>query len=148
MASALKVGGGINAISRNIRGCLYAVNPNSRIMIGDNVGISSSCIWSLDTIDIKDDVIIGANCLIMDNDAHPISYSIRNLVEKGMSIENAVESAPVIIEKGVWIGTQSIILKGVKIGEKTVIGAGSVVVSDIPENCIAAGNPCKVVRKI
>ena len=48
----------------------------------------------------------------------------------------------------VWIGARCIILKGVTIGERSVIGAGSVVVSDIPADCIAAGNPCKVIRSI
>ena len=55
---------------------------------------------------------------------------------------------PVSIGDGCWIGGGVIILPGVKVGAGTVVGAGSVVVKDIPENCVAVGNPCKEVRKI
>ncbi len=57
-------------------------------------------------------------------------------------------SRPIIIEDGVWIGTRCIILKGVTIGENSVIGAGSVVTKSIPANSIAAGNPARVIRTI
>jgi len=57
-------------------------------------------------------------------------------------------SKPIVIEDGVWIGVGSIILGGVRIGEHSVIGAGSVVVSDIPSHCVAVGSPCRVIRSI
>lgn len=53
---------------------------------------------------------------------------------------------PIVIEDDVLIGARSIVLKGVTIGARSVIGAGSVVVKDIPADCIAAGNPCKVIK--
>ena len=56
--------------------------------------------------------------------------------------------APIVIEDHVLIGARSIILKGVTIGHGSVIGAGSVVVRDIPANCIAAGNPCVVIKML
>ena len=56
--------------------------------------------------------------------------------------------APIKIHKNVWIGSDSTILPGVTIGEGSIIGAGSVVVKDIPSNCIAVGNPCKVIKHI
>ena len=52
-----------------------------------------------------------------------------------------------MIEDDVWIGAQSIILKGVTIGARSIIGAGSVVTKSIPSDCIAAGNPCKILKK-
>ena len=58
------------------------------------------------------------------------------------------QSAPIIIEDDVWLGAQSIILKGVTVGARTIIGAGSVVTKSIPADCVAAGNPCKVIRKL
>lgn len=59
------------------------------------------------------------------------------------------ESAkPVKIESGVWIGGQAVVCPGVSIGENTVVGAGSVVVRDLPANVFAAGNPCKVIRAL
>lgn len=57
-----------------------------------------------------------------------------------------IKTAPIVIEDYVFVGAKSIILKGVTIGEKSVIAAGSVVVDDIPANCIAGGNPCKVIK--
>lgn len=57
-------------------------------------------------------------------------------------------AAPVHIEDNVWIGGNVIVCPGVTIGENSVIGAGSVVTHDIPANCVATGNPCKVVREI
>ncbi len=57
-------------------------------------------------------------------------------------------SAPIFIEDDVWIGAHSIILKGVTIGARSIIGAGSVVTKSIPADCVAAGNPCKVIRKL
>ena len=59
-----------------------------------------------------------------------------------------VQTAPVTIEDDVWIGANCQILKGVTIGVRSVIGAGSVVTKSIPADCIAAGNPCKVIRRI
>lgn len=55
---------------------------------------------------------------------------------------------PVLIEDGVWIGSGSTILPGVTVGQNSVIGAGSVVVKDIPANSIAVGNPCRVIKNI
>ena len=57
-----------------------------------------------------------------------------------------VKSKPIIIGKNVWITTRCIILGGVTIGDNTVIGAGSIVTHDIPANCLAAGNPAKVIK--
>lgn len=61
---------------------------------------------------------------------------------------HTAKCAPIVIKDHVLIGAKSIILKGVTIGEGSVIGAGSVVVKDIPANCIAAGNPCKVIKRM
>lgn len=105
--------------------------------------MSSSCIWCINSITIGSHVDIGANCTIMDNDAHSLDYRIR----RTPSVDFA-KSAPIVIEDDVLIGTNCIILKGVHIGARSIIGAGSVVTKDIPSDCIAAGNPCRVIRKI
>ena len=136
-------GDSINPICRNIRGCLYT-SHHGRIIIGDHVGISSASIWAKEKIVIGNHVNIGGDCLIMDTDAHPIDYLERR---KPVTNENT-PSLPVHIKDDAWIGARCIILKGVTIGERTVIGAGSVVTSDIPADCIAAGNPCRMIRKI
>lgn len=136
-------GDSINPICRNIRGCINTTRQG-HVIIGDHVGISSACIWSESEIRIGNHVNIGGDCLIMDTDAHPIDYIERR---KPVTGDN-VSSLPIYIKDDVWIGARCIILKGVTIGERSVIGAGSVVTSDIPADCIAAGNPCRMIRKL
>lgn len=131
-------GSNFNQLSRNIRGSIY-VAENAVLKIGDNVGISSSCIWVTDSITIGDHVNIGADTLILDTDAHHLDWQERrNGGERS--------SKPIIIEDDAFIGTRSIILKGVTIGARSIIGAGSVVAKSIPPDCVAAGNPCKIIR--
>lgn len=88
---------------------------------------------------VGDNTMIGPNVTIATA-GHPIYVPLR---EKGCQF-----NAPVRIGKCCWIGAGSIILPGVTIGDNTVIGAGSIVTRDIPENTVAFGNPCRVVRPI
>ena len=145
-------GDSLNAICRNIRGTFYAVNPESKIEIGDRVGISSACLWAKDRITIGNDVNIGGDCLIMDNDAHPHSYVQRSsLYAKKIGKEkfqSLIPTAPIQIDDNAWIGARCIILKGVHIGARSIIAAGSVVTKDIPADVIAAGNPAKVIKNL
>ena len=142
----------INAISRNIRGVLYVVNKDSLIEIGNRVGISSACLWAKKRITIGNDVNIGGDCLILDYDAHPVDYLLRRnayIEEVGREdFEKSVGSNPIEIDDDVWIGTRCIILKGVHIGARSIIAAGSVVVKDIPADVLAGGNPCKVIKSL
>ncbi|MCC8016478.1 MAG: sugar O-acetyltransferase [Clostridiales bacterium] len=90
-------------------------------------------------------IYVGSNTMIGPNvtiaaAGHPV---IQNLRKYGVQF-----NIPVNIGENCWIGAGAIILPGVKIGNGTVIGAGSVVTKDIPENVVAAGNPCRVLRKI
>ena len=142
--------GCINPICRNIRGAFYLGKPHVKIKIGDRVGMSSVCLWSNEEIKIGNDVNIGGDTLVLDNDAHPIDYELRRRIERNdseqVSSDDSVKTAPVIIEDDVWIGARCIILKGVRIGSRSIIAAGSVVTKDIPSDCIAGGNPCKVIK--
>lgn len=144
-------GEAFNPLCRNIRGCIYA-NENSTIRIGDNVGISSACLWAKARIEIGNNVKIGGDCILMDTDAHSLDFRIRNskqMHENGQSLDTFLaNSKPIFIEDDVLIGTRCIILKGVTIGARSIIGSGSVVTKNIPNDCIAAGNPCKVIRYI
>lgn len=132
----------INPISANLQGSFYTDSPNAKIIIGDNVGMSSTRIWIHDKLTIGNNVKVGACVLLIDTDTHPIDYTVRRTSNEGTN------SAPIVIEDDVWIGAHSIVLKGVTIGARSIIGAGSVVTKDIPSDCIAAGNPCKVVREL
>ena len=145
-------GGCINPICRNIRGAFFVPFSNSQIVIGDRVGISSACLWAQEKITIGNDVNIGGDCLIMDTDAHPHDY-IQRRADYWKSIDKEsyrklIPTAPVVIDDDVWIGAGCQILKGVHIGARSIIAAGSVVTKDIPEDCIAGGNPCKLIRKM
>lgn len=122
---------------------IYAMT-NGKIQIGNNVGLSNCSIISNHSIRILDDVMIGAGTIIMDTDFHAIDYKDRMhdiLYEES-------DKCSVIIDKGVFIGANCIILKGVHIGEYSVIGAGSVVTKSIPSNEVWAGNPAKLVKRI
>ena len=142
----------INPLCRHQRGCIVAERPNSIIEIGHHVGMSSPCLWAKERITIGNYVNIGGDCIIMDSDAHNLDWRVRDSGEMFapvVSMDNhTAKCAPIVIKDHVLIGAKSIILKGVTIGEVSVIGAGSVVVKDIPANCIAAGNPCKVIKRM
>lgn len=142
----------INPLCRNQRGCIVAERPNSIIEIGHHVGMSSPCLWAKERITIGNYVKIGGDCIFMDSDAHNLDWRIRNSQVMFSPMESldihTCKCAPIVIEDHVLIGARSIILKGVTIGHGSVIGAGSVVVRDIPANCIAAGNPCVVIKML
>jgi acetyltransferase-like isoleucine patch superfamily enzyme len=108
------------------------IKIGSFCLICPGVRIGSAC-----SVTIGDNCMIASGAYITDSDWH----DIYDRVSTG-------RSKPVKIENNVWIGDSSIVCKGVVIGENSVIGAGSVVVSDIPPNTIAAGNPAKVVRHL
>lgn len=143
-------GEAINPICRNIRGCFATTTADSTIVIGDNVGVSSACIWAQKSITIGNNVNIGGDCLIMDSDAHPHDYIARRRnyqKEVGTAIfMDAIPCAPVIIEDDVWIGARCQVLKGVRIGARSIVAAGSIVTKDIPADSVAAGVPAKVIK--
>ncbi|MBI1262550.1 MAG: acyltransferase [Rhizobiales bacterium] len=110
-----------------------------RITIGDYVLISPGThIVSSDSITIGSNTMIASNCYISDSDWHD-TYDRTAELDK---------HAPIIIGENVWLGVKVIIGKGVTIGDNTIIGAGAVVTRSLPANCIAAGNPAVVVRKL
>jgi acetyltransferase-like isoleucine patch superfamily enzyme len=102
--------------------------------------MTGGTICAEERIIIGDDVWVGANCVIADTDFHPLDLAAR----LAHPLDGA--TAPITIEDGVFIGMQSLILKGVTIGARSVIGAGSVVTRDVPPGVIAAGNPARIIR--
>ena len=133
-----------NPLCRNIRGCIVSY-PKATIIIGNNVGMSSPCIWSHTKITIGNNVNIGGDTILMDSDAHSLNHFDR----RNPTIDNLnKKDAPITIEDDVLIGARCIILKGVTIGARSVIGSGSVVTKSIPSDCIAAGNPCRIIKYI
>lgn len=135
--------------------------------IGQNVWIESPffCDYG-ENISIGENTFINTNCMFLDNNKiqigkngliapyvqiytaqHPIKASDR-LVNQNGSTAYLTQSSPVIIGDNVWIGGNTVISPGVTIGNNVTIGAGSVVTKDVPNNVLAFGNPCKVIRTL
>lgn len=116
--------------------CDYGTN----IHLGKNVYFNFNCIvLDVCLVKIGDDVLVGPNVQFYSA-THPLEWEIRE-----MGLE---QGKPITIGNNVWIGGGVIICPGVSIGDKSVIGAGSVVTKDIPAGVLAVGNPCRVVRNI
>ncbi|WP_066070686.1 acyltransferase [Neobacillus soli] len=122
----------------------FFMGKNANISIGKNCGISNSSLVAFQSIIIEDNVLIGNGCKIYDTDFHSLDYRKRK--DKPDTIY--AKKSPVVIKESAFIGAYSIILKGVIIGEKSIVGAGSVVTRSIPDYEIWAGNPAKFIRKI
>lgn len=112
-----------------------SINENATMEIGSGFCNHGARIHCFNHIIIGREVFIGDDVAIRDDDGHELSGSGRP------------RSMPIVIEDHVWIGAKVMILKGVTIGSGAVIAAGSVVTKDVPPNCVAAGNPAKVVKE-
>jgi acetyltransferase-like isoleucine patch superfamily enzyme len=123
-----------NLIGINHRCIISTHHQDARIEIGDNCGFSGTSIGAAIEIKIGNNVLVGANSIITDFDWH--------------SERSNTSPKPVRIHDNVWIGLNCTVLKGVTIGENSVIGANSLVVKDIPANVIAGGIPCKVIKPL
>jgi maltose O-acetyltransferase len=116
--------------------CDYGYN----IILGEKVFFNFNCVV-LDVTYVK----IGSRTLFAPNvqiytATHPIDH-----IERSSGVEFA---KPIVIGEDCWIGGSAVICPGVKIGDRAIIGAGSVVTKDIPSDVIAAGNPCKIIRTL
>jgi len=119
---------------------------DGRITIGDNTGCSSTVFSSRSSIVVGRNVKIGGNVRVYDHDFHAGDYLARRDYEQDVA---QCKSAPVVIGDDVFIGANAIILKGVTIGDRSIIGAGSVVsLKEIPPDSLVVGNPARVVRKL
>ncbi|MGN0854429.1 MAG: acyltransferase [Kiritimatiellia bacterium] len=114
---------------------------DAMVRIGDDVGMSGCTISAHKSITIGNHVLIGSGALITDPDAHSLDATARRTGAGG-------EARSVVIEDDVFVGARAIILKGVRLGRGVIVGAGAVVSKSVPEHCIVAGNPAKVVRRV
>lgn len=130
------------------------VTRGGHIQVGNNTTIRfNTIIGSIEQVIIGNDVIISNNVHIYDNNNHPISPKKRlEMCTSGFYSPlwdwDKSESAPVIIKDNVWIGERSTILKGVRVGEGSIIGCDSVVTKSVPPYSIVAGNPARIVKII
>lgn len=124
--------------------------PGAEIIIGNNVGISGATIYARNRIEIGENTCIGGNAKILDNDFHPIEVEGRNrlLNDSNGGDSELVPSKPIKIGKNCFIGCNSILLKGTVLGDGCVVGAGAVVAGKFEDNCVIAGNPARVIKRL
>jgi len=124
----------------SIRLVIWATDDqNGSIRIGDYCLISPGVrITSATRIEIGNNCMLANGVFLTDADWHGI-YD---------RLETIGASEPIVLRENVWIGDSATVCKGVTIGENSIVGAGAVVTSDSPPNCIAAGNPAKVVKEL
>jgi serine acetyltransferase len=120
---------------------LYTRAPAARIVIGRNVRLNATTVQAAELVEVGDDCILG-DANLMDTDMHPIGADRRH------DPSAPIRSAPIVLERNVWVGGQAAVLPGVRIGENSVVGFRAVVTSDVPPNVVVAGNPARVVRTL
>ena len=140
--SPIEIGNYVNVVASADRKVRLAVWSEKKdlgcIRIGDFCLICPGVrIGSAHEISMGNDCMVASGVYITDSDWH----DIYNRITIG-------KTAPVRIENNVWVGDSAIICKGVTLGENSVVGAGAVVVNSVPANCIAAGNPARVVKQL
>ena len=131
---------------------LFIFGHGGRIDIGKWCYLGPNTrIWSAAHISIGDRVLISHSVNIFDSLTHPISPRLRHAQFRAISLQGHpkvidLSEAPVVIEDDAWIGAGAFVLRGVRVGARSIVGAGSVVTRDIPPDTIVAGNPAVAVR--
>ena len=138
----IELGDFVNVVASSdmtVRLAIWSEKPGrGRIKVGKYCLICPGVrIGSAHEIRVGDNCMIASNAYLTDSDWH----DIYNRISIG-------KTAPIRIENNVWIGDSAIICKGVTIGENSIVGAGAVVVDSIPANCVAAGNPARIVKHL
>ena len=135
-------------------GCSFSVGPNGRCKVGDFTLLNGALVMAEERIEIGSHCLVSWNVGIADSDFHPLEPAQRLVDAKALAPffkdrppRPKLRTAPVVIGDNVWIGMNATILKGVTIGENSVVAAGSVVTKSVPPNVVVAGNPAVVVKK-
>lgn len=136
-------------------GVSFALGEHGTCKVGDFTLLNGALIMAEERIEIGSHCLVSWNVGIADSDFHPIDAAQRRLdtlalapFYKDRPPRPVLKTAPVIIGDNVWIGMGAIILKGVTIGENSIVAAGSVVSKEVPANVVVAGNPAGVVKQL
>lgn len=134
-------------------GCSFAIGPSGQCMIGDFTLLNGALIMAEEKIDIGSYCLISWNVGIADSDFHPLEPAQRIIDAQALApfykdrpTRPKLKTAPVRIGDNVWIGMNAVILKGVTIGQNSVVAAGSVVTKSVEPNTVVAGNPAVIVK--
>lgn len=148
---ALKLGDHVSCYA----GCSFSLGARGRCTVGDFTLMNGALVMAEELIEIGSYCLISWNVGIADSDFHPLDPTQRRLDAQALAPyykERAprppIRSAPVRIADNVWIGMNAVILKGVTIGENSVVAAGSVVSKSVAPNTVVAGNPAIVVKEL
>lgn len=131
------------------------ITPPFHVDYGNNIYFGNNCEVNMNCTFLDDNkIVIGDNALIAPNVQIYTAFHPLNAMDRFGSPKPdgtfefcKTQTAPVVIGKNVWIGGGAILLPGITVGDNVVIGAGSVVTKDIPDNVIAYGNPCRIIRR-
>lgn len=137
----------------SIINCRFSIDkPEARISIGARCFIGKSHLVSAHKINIADDVVISWGVTITDHDSHSLNWNVRkNDVINWKSNKKDwtdINLAEINIENKVWIGFNAILLKGITIGEGSIIAAGSIVTKNVPPYTLVAGSPARIIKKL
>jgi len=119
---------------------IQTFDPAATVTIGDGCFFNGVEIASQSSVTIGSRCIV-ADCLMMDTDFHSVEINRHDPAA-------FVKTGPIVIEENVWVGNRAIILKGVRIGENSVIGAGTVIRQSVPRNSVVIGNPQQIVKTL
>jgi acetyltransferase-like isoleucine patch superfamily enzyme len=136
-------------------GCSFAVGENGICSVGDFTLLNGALVMAEERIEIGSHCLISWNVGIADSDFHPLEPAQRIIDAHALAPfftdrppRPKLRTAPVIISDNVWIGMNAVILKGVTIGENSVVAAGAVVTKSVPPNVVVAGNPAVVTKQL
>jgi acetyltransferase-like isoleucine patch superfamily enzyme len=150
-AHAVRIGEHVSVYA----GCSFAVGVNGSCAIGDFTLLNGALVMAEERIEIGSHCLISWNVGIADSDFHPLDAAQRRIDAHALAPffkdrppRPKLRTAPVVIADNVWIGMNAVILKGVTIGENSVVAAGSVVTKSVPANVVVAGNPAIVTKEL
>jgi len=135
-----------------IRGILRC-DGRGRITLGERVYVGDDVILSaMNHVEIGAGTMLAHGTQVFDNDTHPVDADEREahfkaILRIGPAVDPKIATSPVRIGRRCWIGFGGTVMKGVAIGDEAIVGAGAVVVTDVPAGAMAAGNPARVVKR-
>ena len=135
VSGSVKVNIGVGSrLGKNV-----TIYGSGTLNVGNNVLLNGACIGCLSSVTIEDDCLI-SDCFLADSDYHNIEPHLRHFKPRRKA------TAPIVIKRNVWIGARATIMKGVRVGENSVVGLGSVVRKSVPPNVVVIGNPQQIVK--